>query len=119
MNRVFIAFCLYIWLMIVVVIFQCIMFSKMGLKWWKSLVPVYRQWLLLERTGLPKGWAFVTVFPILHFSYVVTFGAAVNYRLFLSFGATPKVALLFMLFPFIGSPVIAISSAEYEELEWS
>ena len=119
MQIIMVILILWIITLFVIAISQCAMFSKMDIAWWKSLVPIYRQYLILQAVGLPKWWCIVNTLPILHFSYTITWSAIATYRLMLCFGCTRKLALLFVLLPYIGIPIKSFDSAEYEELEWS
>ena len=111
--------CIWILALFIVPICQCAMFQKMGIDWWKSLIPIYRQYVILQAVSLPRFWCIANAIPVLRFAYTISWSAVASYRLFLCFGCTRKTAVLFTLFPYIGMPICSFNDSEYEELEWS
>lgn len=118
MKTITVMLILWVVALFIIVFSQCAMFYKMGIAWWKSLIPVYRQYLILQAVGLPKWWCIASAIPVLRASFTITWSAVATYRLMLCFGCTRKSAILFVLLPYVGMPIKAFGPADYEELEW-
>ena len=115
---------------VITVVAQCKTFSKAGEKWWKGLIPVYSNWVLTKITGLAWWWfiiitglsAFVTNINVAtsadSANYIISMCIILtsfnyHYNLSKKFGKSNGFAVLITLLPFIGYPILAFSSAKY------
>lgn len=92
-------------------------FEKAGKPGWAAIVPFYNSWVLAEVGGKPGWWGllaiFVSVIPFfgaiasLVISIFIYLGVAQN------FGKGTGFAILLILLPFIGVPMLAWGDAQY------
>lgn len=88
-----------------------IIFKKMGEPGWKCLIPIYNGWVSCKHV-VGAGWKmFLMGIPVFGLFYSLYFA----YKLFDKFGFSTVATILFLLFPFVGLPVAAFSSAEWSE----
>jgi hypothetical protein len=108
----FSGFFLVIWLVVLAVMIVSMwkLFEKAGQAGWKSIIPIYNYWVLCEISGYP-GWL-ALVFLIAWIPFVGGIAALivsviVNIGLAKSFGKEPIWAVLLILLPIIGYPMLA------------
>lgn len=94
---------------IVVVVAQWKLFKKAGKPGWASIVPIYNMVVLLEIIGRPVWWIALMLIPIANL--IVSIIIAID--LAKSFGKDTGYAVLLILLPFIGYPMLGFGSAEY------
>jgi len=108
-----------LWIVIIVVaIFviacQWIVFKKAGRPGWAAIVPIYNEWVLLEMGGQPGWWALVAFIPFVGIVAVV-FVIMALVEIAKRFGKSPWFALLLILLPIIGWPILAFDKSTYSE----
>lgn len=106
---------LYIPLMILVsclliIAAQWILFTRAGVAGWKSLVPFYNIYLLMEISGKPGWWFFLLFVPLV--------GVAIYLMAMLSlakkFGRSELFGVGIFLLPMFFLPVLAFGGSEYQ-----
>lgn len=113
---------------IITIIAQCKVFDKAGEKWWKALIPLYNNWVFTKITGLAWWWFVIalslsTLVVMYSENDAVTimgmalFLANFNYYYNLSkkFGKSNGFAVLLSILPFIGLPILAFGSSNYNK----
>ena len=100
-----------------------LLFAKMGVAWWKALIPVYSTWVETKITGLAWWWCPIFLGISALSTYKNLYGAAsfaiiiiffnYNYNLAKKFGKSDGFAVLLTLLPIIGIPILAFGSAKY------
>lgn len=106
---------MFIWLAVAVFMIVCMwkMFEKAGEQGWKSIIPIYNYWTLCEIVGKPGWWSLVTLLmaiPIINFVAwipALIVAVIVSIELAKSFGKEPVWAVLFILLPIVGYPILA------------
>jgi hypothetical protein len=94
-------------------------FTKAGRPGWAAIIPIYNLWVLFEITGKPGWWSLLIVPMLIPFvGYVIAIIFLVLYILALielakRFGKSAAFALLLILLPFIGFPMLGFGSATY------
>lgn len=112
----------FVWLALVVVMVVSMwkIFEKAGVEGWKAIIPVYNTWVLAEISGRPGWWALVGlagIIPILGiFASIAAFVLYILIAIDLvkSFGKEPIWALLIILVPIVGFPMLAFGDAKYK-----
>lgn len=109
---------LIIWLAVlaVMVVSMWKIFEKAGEAGWKALIPIYNYWVLCEISGYP-GWLSL-VFLIAWIPFVgglaaLAVSVVVGIGLVKSFGKDPVWAILVILLPIVGYPMLAFGDAKY------
>lgn len=118
---IFSGFFLIIWLAVAVfmIITMWKLFEKAGEPGWKSIIPVYNFWTLCEIAGKPGWWSLVILLsfiPIVNFVAwigVLIVQILVAIELAKAFGKETIWALLLILLPIVGYPMLAFGSAKY------
>ena len=112
---------------VLVIVANCKIFAKAGEKWWKGLIPLYNSWVQLRIGGL--AWYWFLIFVVLTALIGVKAGAIGStasmllvltsfnfcYNLAKKFGKTGGFALLMLILPFIGLPILAFGSDKYNK----
>jgi hypothetical protein len=85
-------------------------FAKAGKPGWAAIVPIYNLVVLLEIIGKPIWWI------VLFFIPIVSLIAAILIYIGLakSFGKGAGFGILLVLLPFVGFPMLAFGSAQYQ-----
>ncbi len=112
---------LIIWLAVaaVMIISMWKIFEKAGVEGWKAIIPVYNGWVLAEIAGKPGWWALVglgAIIPLLGiFAGIAAFVLYVLIAIELAkaFGKDTVYAVLLILVPVVGFPILAFSDAKY------
>lgn len=112
---IFSGFFLVIWLAVIafMVVTHWKIFEKAGQPGWKSIVPVYNFWTLCEISGKPGWWSLVVLLmaiPVINFVAwipALVVAVIVSIELAKSFGKDPMWALLLILVPIVGYPMLA------------
>lgn len=85
-------------------------FVKAGKPGWASIVPFYNMWVLTtEIVGRPPLWFILMLVP---FANIVAF-IVVALDLAKSFGKSTGFAILLIVLPFIGYPMLGFGDAKY------
>lgn len=114
----FSGFFLVIWLAValVMIISMWKIFEKAGEKGWKALIPIYNYWTLCEIVGKPGWWslAFLLSFiPILGYIIVLVVSVIITIELVKSFGKEAVWALILIIVPIVGYPMLAFGPDKY------
>lgn len=115
------AFLLIIWLIVLVVSVIMIIsmwkiFTKAGEAGWKSIIPFYNTWTLAEIVGRPGWWGLAPLLGVI--PYIGSLAAFVvicilYVDLAKSFAKTTGFAVLLILLPIVGFPMLAFGDAKY------
>ena len=92
-------------------------FVKAGKPGWAALVPVYNIIVLLEIVGRPAWWVllfFLSVIPFVGWIGSMIVGVIVMIDLAKSFGKDTGFAILLILLPIVGYPMLAFGKDEYK-----
>lgn len=87
---------------------------------WAAWVPIYNAWVLMEISGKPGWWALVGlggVVPILGFIAAIAsivLSVLANITLSKRFGKGTGFAVLLILVPIVGLPILAFGEAIYD-----
>lgn len=88
--------------MVLMVISQWRIFKKCNKPGWYSLIPFFNTWVLFEIVGIKGWWSLVP-------GANVVFMFMANYKLALKFGQSTGMAVLVMLVPAVGYPILAFA----------
>lgn len=86
------------------------LFEKAGRAGWKSLIPIYNVFVLLDIVGRPAWWFLLTLIPVVNL--VVT--AILCVDLARSFGKGTGFGIGLLLLGFLFGPILAFGSARYD-----
>ena len=117
----FSGFFLIIWLAVAIfmIVTMWKLFVKAGEPGWKSIIPVYSFWTLCEIARRPGWWSLVVLLSFIPFVNFVAWIAVLIVQILVSievakaFGKEPVWALLLILLPIVGYPMLAFGSAKY------
>lgn len=96
-----------LWALLTVAMWK--IFAKADQPGWASLVPFYNFYVLLKVVGRPGWWLALMFVPLV----VVVIAVVVMIDLAKAFGKRGGFAVLLILVPFIGWPVLAWGDARY------
>ena len=103
------------------------MFKKAGEDWWKALVPLYNSWIETKICGLKWYWFLIYAVLLAIISrgenepnYIAAWGLLLtsfnyNFNLAKKFGKSNGFAVFNTILPFIGLPILAFGSAQYDK----
>jgi hypothetical protein len=119
---VFGGFFMIIWLAVlaVMVVSYWKIFTKAGREGWISIIPFYNTWTLAEIVGKPGWWGLLPllmVIPIINFIAwipVMVVFVLIAIELAKVFGKDSVFAILLILLPVVGFPILAFSDAKYK-----
>lgn len=95
-------------LYVVLVISFWKVFTKAGRPGWAALIPVYNAWVLYE-IGEQKGfWCLV---PVANIVFYIKAAIVIANK----FGKSTGFAVLLILLPYVGFPILAFSNAKYSK----
>lgn len=98
-------------LMVVMIIAMWKIFTKAGEKGWKSIIPFYNTWVLLEISGKPGWWLFLMFIPFVNIVIVVLLSLA----LAKSFGKSEVFGIFGLwIFSAIGYLILGFGGAKYQ-----
>lgn len=91
-------------------------FTKAGVEGWKAIIPIYNTWVLAEIVGRPGWWGLAPLLGVVPYvggiaAFVVM--CIIYVDLAKSFGKTPGFAVLLILLPIVGYPMLAFGDAKY------
>jgi hypothetical protein len=92
-------------------------FVKAGKPGWAALVPIYNIIVLLEIVGRPTWWVllyFLSVIPVVGWIGSLIVSVIVMIDLAKSFGKDTGFAVLLILLPIVGYPMLAFGKDEYK-----
>lgn len=112
--------------LILIIVSNCKIFKKAGESWWKGLIPLYNSWVETRITGLAWWWFLIFAALTALFgsgedvNWVIGCGLMLtsfnyNFNLAKKFGKSNGFAVLSTLLPFIGLPILAFGSAQYDK----
>jgi len=84
-------------------------FEKAGEEGWKSLIPLYNVFILLQIVGKPWWWMLLLFVPFVNFAIIFL----VELELAKAFGKDIGFAIGMLLLPFIFMPMLAFSDARF------
>jgi hypothetical protein len=84
-------------------------FVKAGKPGWASIVPIYNIIVLLEIVGRPVWWLLLFFVPFVNF----VIGIMLMIDLAKAFGKDVGFAILLILLPIVGYPMLAFGKADY------
>lgn len=107
----------FIFVMIVISIISIIsmwkIFTKAGQEGWKSIIPIYNNYVLFELTGL-KGWyVFLSFIPFVGSAIMLVFNILCDIKLSRSFGKDTGFAIGLIFLPIIFLPILAFDNSTY------
>ncbi len=119
---VFGGFFMIIWLAVlaVMVVSYWKIFTKAGREGWISIIPFYNTWTLAEIVGKPGWWGLlpllmiVPLINIIAWIPVVVVFVLIAIELAKVFGKDSAFAILLILLPVVGFPILAFSDAKYK-----
>lgn len=86
-------------------------FEKAGEPGWKCLIPWYNNYILFK-IAMGNGWLFLLLFvPFVNFVALIL----VAVKLAKAFGGSTGLAIVMVLLPIVGYPMLAFGGYEYEE----
>ena len=85
-------------------------FAKAGQAGWKSLIPIYNLFVLLQIAGCPSWWLLMFFLPVVNIYFLVV----MHIRLAEKFGKTPLFGFALCFLGFIFFPLLAFGPATYE-----
>jgi len=109
---------LIVWLVVLVVtvIGMWKVFEKAGKPGWAAIIPIYNYWVLAEIAGRP-GWLalvfLIAWIPIVGGLAALVVSVIISIDVAKSFGKDPVYAILLILLPFIGYPMLGFGDAKY------
>lgn len=92
------------------------LFEKAGKPGWAAIVPIYNVWTFAEIAGRPGWWglAFLLSFiPVVGPLLSLAVSVILDIDVAKAFGKDPAFAILLVLLPFIGFPMLAFGDAKY------
>ena len=119
---VFGGFFMIIWLAVlaVMVVSYWKIFTKAGREGWISIIPFYNTWTLAEIVGKPGWWGLlpllmvVPLINIIAWIPVVVVFVLIAIELAKVFGKDSAFAILLILLPVVGFPILAFGDAKYK-----
>lgn len=84
-------------------------FTKAKQPGWAAIVPIYNMYVTLKIIGRPWWWLLLMLIPFVN----IIIGIVVAYELAKAFGKGVGFAILILILPFIGYPMLAWGSATY------
>jgi hypothetical protein len=95
---------------LLVIVALWVVFQKAGESGWKSLIPFYNVYILMQISGKPGWWFILLLIPVV--------GLAVNLLAMLSlaekFGRSPVFAVGLLLLPMFFFPLLAFGGSQYQ-----
>ena len=99
---------------LVMIIAWWIIFKKAGRHGWESLIPIYNIYVLFEIGGQKGIYILFNLIPCVGSIIFFIFEIKAVIGLSKRFGKSTGFGILTILFPMIGFPILAFSSAKYE-----
>lgn len=87
---------------------------------WAGWVPIYNTWTLCEIAGRPGWWALVGLLSVIPFINFIAWIAVLVVQIFVSidlsksFGKDSVFAILLILLPVVGLPLLGFGDAQYQ-----
>jgi len=86
------------------------LFTKAGEKGWKAIIPVYSTYITLKIIRRPGWWLILFFIPLVN----IVLGIVVALDLAKAFGRGVGLAILCILLPIIGYPILAFGKSTYQ-----
>lgn len=108
----------FIWMVVTVVMIVALwkIFVKAGKPGWASIIPIYNIIVLLEIVGRPTWWVLLyllSIIPFVGWIAALVVSIIVTIDLAKSFGKTTGFAVLMILLPVVGYPILAFGEDKY------
>jgi hypothetical protein len=100
---------LYLAIIALMIISMWKLFTKAGKPGWASIVPFYNTWVMLEIAGKPPIWFLLLFVPVVNLVVAVILYIEIAKR----FGKSGWFAVVLLLLPFIGFPILGFGKARY------
>lgn len=101
--------CVGVILFIAVIAGMWLMFQKAGEAGWKSIIPIYNVWVLMEIIGRPGWWVILYFIPVVGF--VVWIIAMIDLAKSFDRGNGFAIGLIFL--PYLFYPLLGFSDMQY------
>jgi hypothetical protein len=98
---------------LLIVVSMWVMFEKAGNSGWKSLVPIYNVYTLIEISGKPGWWVFLLFIPVVGF----VFSLLAMLSLAEKFGRSALFGIGLAFLPMFFFPMLAFGGSQYEQFE--
>ena len=102
-------FLLYLPLIIIMVASYWKIFTKAGRPGWVALIPLYREWVVIEMIGKPAWWFLMLFIPIVN----IVFAIMMYNELAKTFGKGAGFVVLMIFLPFIAFPILGFGKSRY------
>lgn len=86
-----------------------VIFTKAGIEGWKSIIPIYNVYCILQIVGRPGWWLLLYFIPIVNLVIAIL----VNIELAKSFGKSAAFGIGLIFLAPIFYPILAFSEAQY------
>lgn len=98
-------------LLIVVVMIAAMwkIFTKAGQPGWAAIIPIYNTYVLCKVVGRPGWWVILSLIPFVNFVVMII----LSIDLAKSFGKDALYAVLLILLPIVGYPLLGFGKAAY------
>ncbi len=115
--QVFIGFIVFL-ATIVQMVFYCILMNRIGIAWWKGLIPYYSFYVLFEEYGINPWFCLFAIFPP---TIIVTtiFMYMAMYKICKGFGYDAGMLVLCILVPPVGYGILAFTKRPYHKIDVS
>lgn len=88
-----------------------VLYRKAGLAGWELFVPIYNYYCMFRIGNLNPPFMLLLLVPVINLFLIMY----LQYRVFRCFGVTKSLSILFVLFCYVGLPVVALSNKyQYE-----
>ncbi len=117
-SGIFTGVFLLIWLAVAVVVIVGMwkVFVKAGKPGWAAIIPIYNTWVLAEIAGKPGWWGLAPLLGIIPFIggiLALIVEVLIIIEVAYAFGKSGAYAVLLLLLPFIGFPMLGFGDAKY------
>lgn len=92
------------------------LFEKAGKPGWAAIVPIYNVWVFAEVAGRPGWWGLgflLSFIPVVGPLISLAISVILSIDVAKAFGKDPVFAILLVVLPFIGFPMLAFGDAKY------
>ena len=102
---------LFFWLIVgvLMVVSMWKMFTKAGKPGWASIIPIYNLVVMLQILGRPVWWILLFFIPFVN----IVMAIIISIDTAKAYGKDPVFAIVLLLFPYVGYPILGFGSAKY------